>query len=87
MVKRKLDSLEIELEDEKYTIGVFEDNKFRLITIDDDSTGDSIHYFRLLQLTLIEDSKAVTLMGILAFVVLFLIVFILFILAIELLIK
>lgn len=45
-VKRKLDSIEIELEDDNYLIGVRDGYKFRYICIDDDRVGDNVHYFK-----------------------------------------
>lgn len=46
LVRKKLYSMEIDLGDEVYLIGVWQGLKFRLISIDEDSIGNSIHYFR-----------------------------------------
>lgn len=47
MVRRKAHSLGIDLGDEAYLIGEWDDwNKFRLITIDEDSFGFWIEYFK-----------------------------------------
>ncbi|CAH2352297.1 hypothetical protein CLIB1423_06S03224 [[Candida] railenensis] len=46
LVRKKLHSMEIDLGDEVYSIGVWQGLKFRLIYIDEDSIGNIIHYFR-----------------------------------------
>lgn len=55
IVKKKLHSMDIDLRDELYLIGVLEGLKIRLISIDEDSFGNEIHYFKAGEALAVED--------------------------------
>ncbi|CAH2352298.1 hypothetical protein CLIB1423_06S03246 [[Candida] railenensis] len=46
IIRKKLRSMDIDLGDDLYSIGVRRGLKFRFISIDEDSVGKSIHYIR-----------------------------------------